>query len=623
MTIDPLRDRQGDESGVGGTLGRDSGLRPRGLRIQIVLWIVLPVTLVLIGIAFTGVYGHQRAMQALVEERDQALAAVAANEVADRLRERMAVLQGLAAEQPFHHPDLDAQQARLAEAENLGGLFAGPVAFVGEDGRPLPAMDSPPAWVADAHLLPVAEQALAGDGPAMSSVFDAPWAVEAFIMAVPVRSDGETYGVLAAPAAVSDLGLRSVLARVLAGAQGAAYVVDESGVILARYPAEQARDSFQGHSGLAIALEDTNAGATICESPGGERMVLAYAPVSGPEDAVGPATDAVPDNGWRVLIEEPWRAVVSPVLRYSQLVPVVAALGIIVSLLALYYGVRSIVRPLQALGRRAERVAWGDFEAIQTPVGGVEEIEELRRTLDQMAQRIDNYQRGMHDYIAAMTMGQEEERKRLARELHDDTVQALIAMGQQVEMAQNLLASDPQRAGQRLAELRAMLADALEGVRRFSRDLRPIYLEDLGFIPALEMLTRQVAPEPEGSPARAPAVSFSVAGQARRLPPDFELAVYRIVQEGLNNAMRHAQANQVWVQVRFEAQHLVLSVRDDGRGFEPPDLPDALARRGHFGLMGIQERALLYGGQMAIDSAPGQGTEVRVRLAYPSAGGVS
>ena len=174
-------------------------------------------------------------------------------------------------------------------------------------------------------------------------------------------------------------------------------------------------------------------------APDGERMTLAYAPV----DYGG--------LGWRVLIEEPWQEVVGPVLRYSQFVPLVAVLAAIVSVLALYYGLRSIVRPLQALGQQAERVAWGDFEATGSPVGGVEEIEDLRRTLDQMAGRIQSYQRGMHDYIAAMTEGQEEERKRLARELHDDTAQSLIALNQQVEMAQRLLTTDPDRAAERLA----------------------------------------------------------------------------------------------------------------------------------------------------------------------------
>jgi signal transduction histidine kinase len=283
---------------------------------------------------------------------------------------------------------------------------------------------------------------------------------------------------------------------------------------------------------------------------------------------------------------------------------------VVVSLLTLYYGVRAIVQPLQALGERAERVAWGDFEATGTPVGGVEEIEDLRRTLDQMARRIQSYQSGMHDYIAAITQGQEEERKRLARELHDDTTQSLIALRHQVERAQKLLLSDPDQAAERLVAVRVLLAETVESIRRFSRDLRPIYLEDLGFIPALEMLAR--------SDGEGPSLHFDTTGAVRRLPPDLELAAYRIVQEALNNAIQHACASQIWVAVRFEDAHLALSVQDNGQGFEAPALPDTLARQGHFGLMGIQERALLYGGQISIRSVPGAGTTVSVHLPYPT-----
>lgn len=324
-------------------------------------------------------------------------------------------------------------------------------------------------------------------------------------------------------------------------------------------------------------------------------MALAYAPLD-------------PGPGWHVILEEPWAEISSPVLRYSQAMPLVAALAAVVALLTLYYGIRSLVQPLRALTRRAEQLAWGDFDAASTPVGGVEEIEDLRRTMDQMARRIQAYQRGMHSYIAAITEGQEEERKRLARELHDETAQALIALGQQVEMANKLLTTSPERAAERLEAVRQMLSETVEGVRRFSRDLRPIYLEDLGFVPALEMLAGE-ARQQQGL-----AVEFRTSGPVRRLPPEMELAAYRIVQEALHNVVQHAQAGHAWVEVRFEPQALVLRVRDDGKGFEAPDLPDALAREGHFGLMGMQERALLYGGTLSIQSAPGRGSEITVRF---------
>ncbi len=588
--------------------------RFRGLKIQIILWTVLPLTLVLIGVAFTGVYSHERAMRDLVQERDQALAVVSAAQVADQLRARAWALEALAAEQPFHHEDPAGQRDLLAEAGDLNGLFADDVALVDETGAALATSTQPPIWLGDEHLADLASTVMTGQDLALTPRFDAPWGEDLLLMGVPVYDEtGATYGVLVGPVSLQSLELEELLGQVQVGEHGVVYLVDASGRILTHSAAEHARSSLVGHTGLDSALLDTSPGVVLCRSPDGERMTLAYAPVN---LATGSARvdpeEPPPSLGWRVLIEQPWHEVIGPVLRYSQFVPLVAALAAIVSLLALYYGVQSIVRPLQALGREAEQVAWGDFQATSTPVGGVGEIEDLRRTLDQMAKRIQGYQRGMHDYIAAITQGQEEERRRLARELHDDTAQALIALGQQVEMAQKMLTKDPDRATERLTQVRALLADTVEGVRRFSRDLRPIYLEDLGFIPALEMLAR--------SGPQTPKIHFSTDGPVRRLPPDVELAAYRIVQEALNNAIQHGQASQIWVKVQFEDNHLVLSVQDDGQGFEPPDLPDALARQGHFGLMGIQERALLNGGQVTIRSAPGEGTEVTVRLPYPPAG---
>jgi signal transduction histidine kinase len=560
-----------------------------------VLWTILPLTLVLIGVAFTGVYSHEQAMRDLVRERDQALATVSAAQIRDLLQTRASALELLAGEQVFHHQDLTGQLARLAEVGDLG-LFIGSLALLDETGSPL-ATDITSSWMQDERVPDLACAVMARQEAILAPLTDP----QKLALGIPVSDEtGRTFGVLAGPVSFASLDLEGLLGQVQVGGSGVVYLVATSGEILASFPVEQARGSLVGHAGLEVALQDDSAGATLCHSPDGERMTLAYAPV----DFAG--------IGWRVLIEEPWREVIGPVLRYSQFMPLVAVLAAVVSLLALYYGIRAIVRPLQALGQRAEQVAWGDFRATTKPVGGVQEIEDLRRTLDQMARRIESYQSGMHDYIAAITQGQEEERNRLARELHDDTAQALIALGQRVEMAQKLLPIDPGRAAERLVTVREMLAETLEGVRRFSRDLRPIYLEDLGFMPALEMLTRGDA-KPQGLP-----VHLTTAGTVRRLRPSLELTAYRIVQEALNNVVQHAKATQAWVEVRFEADCLSISVRDDGQGFHAPDLPDTLARQGHFGLMGIQERTLLHGGQLSIRSTVGEGTEITVQLPYPA-----
>jgi two-component system sensor histidine kinase DegS len=175
-------------------------------------------------------------------------------------------------------------------------------------------------------------------------------------------------------------------------------------------------------------------------------------------------------------------------------------------------------------------------------------------------------------------------------------------------------APDPAKAQARLDELTALIDQELTNLRRLISDLRPIYLEDLGFVPALEMLAQQTEAR------RALPVRLELRGQAVRLAPDLELAAYRIAQQAVANIAAHAEAREAVVVVEFDERELRLTVRDDGRGFTPPDQPADLTRNGHFGLMGMRERALLYGGKLTIESAPGQGTTIRAVLPLMTGG---
>jgi signal transduction histidine kinase len=255
-------------------------------------------------------------------------------------------------------------------------------------------------------------------------------------------------------------------------------------------------------------------------------------------------------------------------------------------------------------------LGWGEFEAMEEPVGGIAEIRALQATLIEMADQVQSYQVGMRGYLAALTQGQEEERKRLARELHDETAQSLIALDQKLQMAQRALGRDPRAAAARLDELRAMAADLIQEVRRFSRNLRPIYLEDLGLIPALEMLTRDA----NGSNNGTLITSFSVTGASLRLKPEREIALYRIVQEALNNVAAHARAARVDVSVAFTEEEIAVTIADNGAGFYIPDRPGELAEAGHYGLLGMRERAELAGGWLSIESQPGRGTTIEIHL---------
>jgi len=284
-------------------------------------------------------------------------------------------------------------------------------------------------------------------------------------------------------------------------------------------------------------------------------------------------------------------------------------------LLVLTFGWRTIVRPLQRLSQAAEQVSWGDYSAISIgpsagrPVGGVQEVRDLHRALAEMVERIRGYQAGMRDYLGAVTRGQEAERARLARELHDGPVQELIALGQRAEMAQRLVERGEAEQAQALLEaLRRAELETVAELRRLIGALRPIYLEDLGFLPALEMLVQQTAGQ---TTAR---VRLEKESTVHRCAPEVELAAYRVAQEALNNALQHAQAQNIVVRVRCDREGLALSITDDGVGFTLPPRPDLLTQAGHFGLVGMQERATRLGGTLQVRTAPGKGTRITVCL---------
>ena len=386
---------------------------------------------------------------------------------------------------------------------------------------------------------------------------------------------------------------QALFQEVRVGKRGVVYLVDGEGRVMARPNGSSCGMSFAGHS--TPALLSGSSGSTLCQTAEGTRMLLSYATVEG--------------SDWRVVVEEPWEDLTDPILRLPRLVPFVAAIAGLVAALALVFGARTIVAPLQRLARAAGRVSWGDLSSISEPVGGVEEIQELQAALLEMADRIQSYQEGLRDYLGAITEAQENERARLARELHDETVQALVALSQRVEMARRALErGDGAHARQQLDEVRSLMLETAEGVRRFSRDLRPAYLEDLGFLPALEALVR------EGRTEGPPRVLLRVEGTPRRLAPARELGLYRIAQEALHNARRHAQAEHIWLTLRFEPQAVYLTIADDGVGFQVPEHPAALTHEGHYGLVGMRERALLAGGELHIASKPGEGTTVTARV---------
>jgi signal transduction histidine kinase len=212
----------------------------------------------------------------------------------------------------------------------------------------------------------------------------------------------------------------------------------------------------------------------------------------------------------------------------------------------------------------------------------------------------------MRFYTRQITRAQEDERKRIARELHDDTIQAMVALSRRLDALSTFSEQLPDPAMRHFEQLRELTTNALRNVRRFVKDMRPPALDYLGLVPALEGLTSDLT-EKEGIE-----VEFIVEGERRRLTPEEELVLFRIAQEAINNVKRHSQASQVVITVEFNEDRARITIDDNGRGFELPDRTGDLAATGKLGLIGIHERARLLGGTLLIQSKPGEGTTVTV-----------
>ena len=222
-----------------------------------------------------------------------------------------------------------------------------------------------------------------------------------------------------------------------------------------------------------------------------------------------------------------------------------------------------------------------------------------------MADKLKSAKQSLRSYIGAITAGVENERRSLARELHDDTIQALIALNQRIQLI--LMNSSETQKGA-LGELQSLVQQSMTNLRRMIRGLRPIYLEDLGMVASLEMLVREIE-----QTVTIP-ITFVSRGKERRLDPQSEMSLYRMVQESLNNVIHHASAKHAWVELEFTDTDFSVQIRDDGKGFVFPNNPAEFPEKGHFVLLGLQERSELIHAELAIVSRPGKGTTISILL---------
>jgi signal transduction histidine kinase/YHS domain-containing protein len=264
-----------------------------------------------------------------------------------------------------------------------------------------------------------------------------------------------------------------------------------------------------------------------------------------------------------------------------------------------------VLKPLRRLAAQADEVSKGNLAAFQQPCGGIPEIGLLRQTMASMAGHVRRSQQEGAAHRHALSDGQEAERTRIARELHDDTVQSLVAIAQSIDLATHWIEQDPAHSLAMLKTARTQAVGTVDGLRRLIANLRPPALEELGLMAALTMLADSDTDTK---------VTVEAAGEKRRLDEARELTLFRAAQEGIRNAQRHGRANHIQVEVDFQPDAVRLTVKDDGVGFRLPNDLHSLAEGGHYGLPGLHERVEHLNGEVHVSSRPGQGTELIVTL---------
>jgi signal transduction histidine kinase len=444
------------------------------------------------------------------------------------------------------------------------------------------------------------DEGMAADGLYLSGIFAGPiTGLHISTFTFPVKDDaGAKAGLLSIPVRAEFLErLLHDLDRLPGSAAG---VTDREFRLVARVPAmpEVVGKSVAALSGLAAGFE-SRAGAFEATGVDGVKRVIAH--------------KAVPDSGWHVYVGVEDEVLYSGFRR--QLVQGLVAFAAVIafSLGIAYLLSRAISRPLRQLVAVADSVAQGDHTARAAPDGAVEIAlltEHLNRMLDALERSdkaLRDGNRRLRELSGRLLGAQEEERLRISRGLHDQIGQELSVLKIQLDTLAPTIADPAQRA--RVKAIAHAASETLQRVRQISVDLRPPQLDSLGLEVALRVhVERQAA-------LGRTAMHFE-SGRLPRLAEEAEIRCFRIAQESLTNVLRHAQARNAWVSLDLREGNLVLTVRDDGVGFDA----EAARGRGGVGLLGMQERMALAGGTLDIRSEPAQGCTVTATFPLSGSG---
>ncbi len=281
---------------------------------------------------------------------------------------------------------------------------------------------------------------------------------------------------------------------------------------------------------------------------------------------------------------------------------IITAFGFGLTWCLMHWATRSIPELVQV----ARAVKAGNYQ-VRASIRRNDEVGELAAAFNDMLAALEQQDAINHQLLRKTIAAAEEERKRVARELHDQTGQALTSL------IAGLAAMETEPSEKRAAELRRLAAETLGEVHDLSFTLRPSALEDLGLVSALRKFCQGVA---QRSGVDVDCEGIGLDGK-EHWPDELELALYRICQEAVTNAVRHGHPTRIEVLVQRKKDSILAVIEDNGCGFEAEDWRSQSLRQERLGLLGIEERSMLLGGSLRIDSRPGRGTSLFIEVPLP------
>jgi two-component system sensor histidine kinase UhpB len=584
-------------------------------------------------IAFTllGEWALHDSTNRLLDER-LVVAQMAANEI-DAVLERVA----LELEQANHFAMFgDAGASITSEAEFLArayrwvGDFAPGITLIDRAGRVILAHPSDLYTSGDdLSMLPHISQALAARVPTISDGFIAPGSHYPVVaVTVPVYQNDQFWGLLSGLLDLSSPAVIEILRQAAtAGHTGHAALVDAQGRTLA---STFELDFLSPGEHFTFYQQAINTGKPVIETVPFERG-----------DILNETEDHLHVMAFAPLKNAPWGVAVGGDeaetfagvgrLRLGLALLGGAALAGVWGITLL--GTRQIVRPMQYLTQAARQLAHGDLHTPLRSVGTGEvgamavALEQMRRQLLSSIEELANWNETLETSVTQQTRelhqqqrytrhllrrtitAQEEERARLAREMHDGIGQSLTAVKMSLDRLAKGGAAQPDEAGERLAWARELMDLTIADLRQVIMALRPGILDQLGLVPALHWMGDRTL-RPQGI-----LMTAEIEGLHERLPENLETVLFRIAQEAMNNTARHSHARHLVLRLLRQNGAIVMALADDGCGCGLGTVSSIPDQEGSgFGLASMRERALLAGGQFTVKSAPGQGAEVTVTL---------